>query len=200
MASQDEVDRIIAAWRAQRPDLDLEPLQVFSRVSRLSRQLEIARRYAFTTSKLETWEFDVLSALRRAGAPFELTPGRLVEETLVSSGTMTNRIDRLVAKRLVTREADPSDRRVVRVRLSAAGKTAVDTAMAHLLDFERELLAPLPDGRRDDLAASLRDLLMQFDDATAAPRGPGFSPDAPTAPATRLRVPPDAIEAPSAQP
>lgn len=161
--AHDEVDRIIAAWRTERPDLDLQPLEVFSRVSRLTRHLEIARRKAFDTSELEAWEFDVLSALRRAGNPYELTPGRLMEETLVSSGTMTNRIDRLVAKGLATREADPSDRRVVRVRLSRRGLLAVDAAMVRLIEFERELLTPLTQKQRAGLAASLRDLLVPFD-------------------------------------
>ncbi|MDO5495488.1 MAG: MarR family winged helix-turn-helix transcriptional regulator [bacterium] len=169
MTQQDEVDRIIAAWNAQRPDLDLAPLEVFSRVSRLTRHLEIARRKAFSSSQLEAWEFDVLSALRRAGTPFELTPGRLMEETLVSSGTMTNRIDRLMVKGLVSREADSSDRRVVRVRLSPKGKKVVDAAMAQLLEFEREILDPLPDNRREDLAVNLRALLVPFD----APVQPG---------------------------
>nr|NLD40668.1 winged helix-turn-helix transcriptional regulator [Actinomycetales bacterium] len=168
MAAQDEVDRIIAAWSAQRPDLDFAPLEIFSRVSRLTRHLEIARRRAFASSELEAWEFDVLSALRRAGAPFELTPGRLMEETLVSSGTMTNRIDRLVSQGLVTREADASDRRVVRVRLGTKGKKVVDTAMAQLLEFERELLGPLSDEQREELAARLRELLVPFDEATQA--------------------------------
>lgn len=169
MAEQDEVDRIIAAWHAQRPDLDLAPLEIFSRVGRLTRHLEIARRKAFSSSQLEAWEFDVLSALRRAGSPFELTPGRLMEETLVSSGTMTNRIDRLMTKGLVTREADTSDRRVVRVRLSPRGRKVVDAAMAQLLEFERELLGPLSKDSRKDLAASLRELLVPFDQATGHP-------------------------------
>lgn len=167
MAAADEVDRIIAAWHAQRPDLDLEPLQVFSRVARLSRHLEIARRRAFASSQIEAWEFDVLSALRRAGKPFELTAGRLMEETLVSSGTMTNRIDRLVGKGLVIRAADLTDGRVVRVQLTAAGRAVVDEAMSQLLEFERELLAPLPASQREPLAAALRQLLVTFDDAAA---------------------------------
>lgn len=157
------MDRVVAAWARERPDLDLAPLQVFSRVSRLARHLEIARRRAFATQALETWEFDVLSALRRAGAPYELTPGTLMEETLVSSGTMTNRVDRLVASGLVSREADPGDRRVVRVRLTPEGKVAVDAALADLLELERELLAPLPGPDREVLAARLRLLLLPFD-------------------------------------
>ncbi len=161
--ARDEVDRIVDAWANERPDLDLEPLQVFSRVSRLARLLEIARRKAFSTQALEAWEFDVLSALRRAGEPYELTPGTLIEETLVSSGTMTNRIDRLVAAGLVEREADSRDRRVVRVRLTAAGKIAVDAAMTHLLEFELEHLEPLSARERAALANHLRQLLVPFD-------------------------------------
>src|SRR5690606_12018244 len=103
---EDEVDRIVAAWRRERPDLDPEPLHVFSRISRLARHLELARRAAFASRGLEPWAFDVLSALRRAGAPYELTPGVLMSQTLVSSGTMTNRIDRLVARRPARRPAN----------------------------------------------------------------------------------------------
>ena len=98
-----EVDRIVDAWMHERPDLDFAPLQVLSRVWRISRHLDRARRNSFSTSDLESWEFDVLSALRRAGAPFQLSPKALLEETLVSSGTMTNRIDRLVERGLVER-------------------------------------------------------------------------------------------------
>src|ERR1700689_4586962 len=107
---RDEVDDLITAWRQQRPDLDVAPLQVLSRVSRLARHLDIARRGAFAAHDLESWEFDVLSALRRAGPPFQLTPGALLRATLVTSGTMTNRIDRLASADLVYREPDPSDR------------------------------------------------------------------------------------------
>src|ERR1700689_4874504 len=96
---RDEVDDLVAAWRQQRPDLDVAPLQVLSRVSRLARHLDIARRGAFSAHALEPWEFDVLSALRRAGPPFQLTPGALLRATLVTSGTMTNRIDRLASAR-----------------------------------------------------------------------------------------------------
>src|ERR1700677_3888968 len=100
---RDEVDDLIAAWRQQRPDLDVAPLQVLSRISRLARHLDIARRGAFTAHDLESWEFDVLSALRRQGPAVQLAPGALVRATLVTSGTMTNRIDRLAAADLVRR-------------------------------------------------------------------------------------------------
>ena len=91
----DDVDEIVAAWRRERPDLDVSPLEVLSRVSRLARRLDLARGSAFSEHLLDGWAFDVLSALRRAGEPYELSPGQLVQQTLVTSGTMTNRVDRL---------------------------------------------------------------------------------------------------------
>ena len=162
---RDEVDDLIAAWRQQRPDLDVAPLQVLSRVSRLARHLDIARRGAFAAHGLESWEFDVLSALRRAGPPFQLTPGALLRATLVTSGTMTNRIDRLASADLVYREPDPSDRRGVLVTLSERGRSVVDAALTDLLDREQALLAALSDDQRPMLADLLRTLLVPFDAA-----------------------------------
>ena len=130
---RDEVDDLVAAWRAERPDLDVEPLQVLSRVSRLARHLDLARRAAFAAHGLETWEFDVLSALRRQGAPYQLTPGALLRATLVTSGTMTNRVDRLAEAGLVRREPDPQDRRGVLVTLTPAGEARVDAALDDLV-------------------------------------------------------------------
>ena len=124
---------------------------MFSRITRLARHLDLARREAFTAHDIESWEFDVLAALRRAGAPYELSPGRLLRETLVTSGTMTNRVDRLAGRGFVERHPDPEDRRGVLVRLTAEGKAAVDGAFTALLDAERELLADLPASAQKDL-------------------------------------------------
>lgn len=160
---EDEVDRIVAAWARERPDLDPAPMQVFSRISRLARHLELARRAAFASRGLEPWAFDVLSALRRAGEPYELTPGVLLAQTLVSSGTMTNRIDRLADAGLVERDSDPNDRRVVVVRLTQPGVDAVDAAMSDLLDAESALLDHLDDDERRDLTDALRRVMQPFD-------------------------------------
>lgn len=159
----DEVDRIVGAWSTQRPDLDFSPLEVLSRVDRLSRHLDRARREAFRRSDLESWEWDVLSALRRAGEPFHLSPKQLLQQTLVSSGTMTNRIDRLVGRRLVRREADPGDGRGVIVVLTEDGRVRVDAAITRLVDAEAILLASLSTGERDRLAGLLRKLVLEFD-------------------------------------
>jgi DNA-binding MarR family transcriptional regulator len=161
----DEVDVLVDAWHRERPDLDVGPLEVLSRVSRLARHLDLARREAFETHDLEPWEFDVLAALRREGAPYTLSPGRLLQVTLVTSGTMTNRIDRLEAKGLVARVPDPNDGRGVQVVLTTDGRTRVDDALTDLLAHEREILSALPPGDRDELADLLRRLTLPFDTA-----------------------------------
>ena len=169
---RDEVDDLVAAWRAQRPDLDVEPMQVLSRISRLARYLDIARREAFAEHRLESWGFDVLSALRRQGPPFQLTPGALLRATLVTSGTMTNRIDRLATAGLVRREPDPRDKRGVLVTLTDQGQARVDAALAGLLHRERMLLAGLDSAERQHLADLMRILLAPFD-AVLAPLAAG---------------------------
>ncbi|MGO0574834.1 MarR family winged helix-turn-helix transcriptional regulator [Ornithinimicrobium panacihumi] len=159
----DDVDGVVAAWRRERPDLDVAPLEVLSRVSRLARHLDIARRQAFAEQGLESWEFDVLSALRRSGEPYQMTPGELLRQTLVTSGTMTNRLDRLADRSLVTRQASPTDRRAVIVTLTPQGRQVVDEAMESLLVGEREMLAALGAADRADLAGHLKRLLVAFE-------------------------------------
>jgi len=167
----DEVDDLVARWQVERPDLDVEPLQVLSRVSRLARHLDRARRAAFAAHQLETWEFDVLSALRRQGPPYQLSPGALLRATLVTSGTMTNRIDRLAGAGLVRRRPDPLDKRGVLVTLTASGRSVADAALADLLQRERKLLTGLDSGQRRELAGLLRVILAPFDSDTGPDLG-----------------------------
>lgn len=143
--------------------MDVSPMQVLSRVTRLALHLDRARRQAFADHNLESSEFDVLSALRRSGKPYQLSPGQLVQETLVTSGTMTNRVDRLVSKGLVERLPDPADRRGVQVRLTGPGSVAVDGAIDALLDHEHELLEGLTADEATALADALRTLSRPFD-------------------------------------
>jgi DNA-binding MarR family transcriptional regulator len=159
----DEVDDLVAAWQAERPDLDVRPMQVLSRISRLARHLDRERSSAFAAHELESWGFDVLAALRRQGAPYELSPGALLRATLVTSGTMTNRIDRLEQAGLVRRRPDPQDKRGVLVTLTAAGRSRVDATLADLLEAEQALLAGLSESSRRTLAGLLRVLLAPLD-------------------------------------
>lgn len=162
-SGSDEVDRIVDSWSHERPDLDFSPLQVLSRVGRLARHLERARRTAFAASDLELWEFDVLSALRREGAPYQLSPKGLLQQTLVSSGTMTNRIDRLVVRQLVERRTDPNDGRGILVVMTELGRERVDAAISTLLTAESELLAGLSKTDHERLSGLLRKLSLDFD-------------------------------------
>lgn len=163
MSNADEVDQLIEAWHRERPDLDVSPLQVLSRITRIARHLDIARREAFALHDLELGEFDVLAALRRSGEPYALTPSQLVTATLVTSGTMTNRIDRLVQKGLVNRSPDPQDGRGVLVELTQLGKSTVDQALTELLNRERELLQSASVADLATLTDSLRNLVLPLD-------------------------------------
>jgi DNA-binding MarR family transcriptional regulator len=155
----DEVDELVEAWHRERPDLDVDPMQILSRIGRLAVLLDDRRSAAFVEHGLQAHEFDVLAALRRAGEPFELTAGELCTATHVTSGTMTSRLDRLAARKLVVRRADAADGRLVVVRLTVAGRKRVDAAFVALLDSERELVHQLPPPKRERLAILLRELL-----------------------------------------
>lgn len=163
MKQDDEVDRILTDWAAARPDLDLGPLAVFSRMTRVTKHVDRARAQAFERSGLASWEFDVLAVLRRGGPPFRQSPKILVQQTMVSSGTMTNRIDRMVERDLVRRLTDPNDGRGVLVEMTAQGQTLVDAAMTRLADAEERLIGGMPRAERERLAALLRKLALSVD-------------------------------------
>ncbi|MFV0435021.1 MAG: MarR family winged helix-turn-helix transcriptional regulator [Leucobacter sp.] len=163
MSHEDEVDQIIDAWGDARPDLDLAPLAIFSRLSRIAKHLNRVRSHAFERSGLASWEFDVLAVLRRGGEPFQQSPKVLVQQTMVSSGTMTNRVDRMAERGLVRRLTDPNDGRGVLVELTSLGLTLVDAAMTRLSDAEERLLGGLTRSDRDRLSALLRRLALSVD-------------------------------------
>jgi DNA-binding MarR family transcriptional regulator len=160
---EDEVDRLLGGWRRVLPNVDVSPLEVLSRVSRLARYLDRQRTVIFARHDLEIWSFDVLSALRRATGPSNLSPGQLLAQTLVTSGTMTNRLDRLEERGLVRRQQDPFDARSVRVAITPAGKKCVDRALADLVEREHAILASLSVDDRDLLSALLRRVVGPFD-------------------------------------
>ena len=161
----DEVDLILAAWARELPNIDVTPLGSLSRISRLAKHLDRARRDAFAAHELEVWEFDVLAALRRQGRPYVLSPGELIRATLSTSGTMTNRINRLEARGLVIRQPNNDDRRGVLVKLTDVGRDRVQQALADLLVYERKVLSAIEPTEREELAVVLRRLLAPFERA-----------------------------------
>ena len=129
----DHVDRIVTQWRRERPDLDVAPLGVLGRLFRVAQLADDALAKGVEPFGLQRGWFDLLAALRRAGAPYELNPTELMKATLLSSGGMTKRLDRLVEAGLVERRPDPDDRRGTLVRLTRQGKSTIDKALeAHV--------------------------------------------------------------------
>jgi DNA-binding MarR family transcriptional regulator len=160
----DAVDAVTAQWRRERPDVDVWPMEVVGRVSRLSRLLERELRGPFAEHGLESFEFDVLATLRRSGAPYELTAGALLKAAMVTSGAITNRIDKLEAKGLVQRVRDSGDRRTVRIRLSERGLELIDELLVVHVANEVRLLSGLAPADRDHLIVLLRGLLESLGD------------------------------------
>ena len=159
----DAVDRILEQWRAIRPDLDSAPIGVIGRVSRLSRLIDQRLAENFARFDIENWMYDVLATLRRSGEPFELTAGHLVRQSMVTTGAVTNRIDRLEERGLVER-ASGRDRRQVIVRLTAKGRRLVDDIVESHMLTEREILAVLTPRQQRELAAMLRSTLVHLGD------------------------------------
>lgn len=164
MRERDEVDQILEEWATARPDLNLSPLGVFSRITRIAKRLDRIRAQAIGRSNLTSWEFDVLTVLRRSGEPYELSTKTLVQETMVSSGTMTNRIDRMIEHRLVRRLTDPNDGRGVLVQMTASGLTLVDVAMTRIADAEQLLLNDLTSSEQAKLSQLLRQVSLGIED------------------------------------
>ncbi|MCO5972741.1 MarR family winged helix-turn-helix transcriptional regulator [Actinoallomurus soli] len=162
----DAVDQILGQWARERPDLDAWPMGIIGRINRLSRLVDRELKDFFAAHGLEHWEFDVLATLRRSGPPYALTAGALNRAAMVTSGAITNRIDRLAAKGLVERVPDEQDRRSVRVRLTERGRALVDEVVGLHVANEARLLASLSPDRRMELADLLRDLLESFGDTS----------------------------------
>jgi DNA-binding MarR family transcriptional regulator len=170
-AGGDAMDEILQQWAAERPDLDCSPMGVIGRISQLQREVFLAQRATFARHGLDAPSFDVLAALRRAGPPYQLTPTALMRTALVTSGAITQRLDRLEEKGLITRGRSDVDGRAVVVTLTDQGRTALDTALPDHLETERDMLAGLTDDERALLAELLRRWLVTLG------RVPGGTPD-----------------------
>jgi DNA-binding MarR family transcriptional regulator len=158
--NKDTVDRLLQQWRAERPDLDISRLGLAIRIEMLAKLMHREMAKSLAKLGLKTWEYDVLSALRRQGEPFELPATELAKASLLTSGAMTTRIDHLESRGLVTRERDPEDRRGVRIGLTRQGLALIDNAIQARLSAAETGLGCLTRKERLSADAALRKLLL----------------------------------------
>ena len=157
-SKEDSVDKILEQWRRERPDLDVTPMGIIGRISRVEQLIDRQMKAACAKFNLERWGFDVLATLRRAGKPYELTPTQLYNSLMLTSGAMTNRIDRLEAGGLVERLHCPADRRGVLVSLTKDGLKLIDKAVTAHIEVEKAMLASFSLKDREKFAQLLRTL------------------------------------------
>jgi DNA-binding MarR family transcriptional regulator len=163
----DAIDEIQKQWKSVCPELNSWPMAIIGRISRLERGIDERMRAACAEFAVERWGFDVLATLRRAGSPFVLTPTQLYRSLLLTSGAMTNRLDRLEDAGLVKRTKDPNDRRGLRIVLTSKGRDLVDRMVVVHMEVEAEMLAAIPMKQQRDLANLLRllsDSIERFND------------------------------------
>ncbi len=154
----DHVDRIIEQWQRERPDVDVSPIAIIGRISRLEQMIKPLLDRVFAQHELAWWEYDVLAALRRVGDPYQLTAGQLLSSLMITSGAVTNRLDRLEQRGLIARGKDPNDRRLVLATLTPDGLTKINTALVDHTANELELIQVLDQPERDTLIRLLRRL------------------------------------------
>ncbi|TDD61202.1 MarR family transcriptional regulator [Kribbella antibiotica] len=162
----DHVDQILEQWAEQRPDLDASPMAIIGRLKRLAQLADNELRRNFARHDLDAASFDVLATLRRSNAEHSLTPAGLMRSSMVTSGAITQRLDRLEARGLVSRKPSETDGRGVQVTLTAAGRQLIDGVLPTHLDTEERLLAGLSKPERERLADTLRALLESLGDKT----------------------------------
>jgi DNA-binding MarR family transcriptional regulator len=158
----DPVDRILEQWRTVRPDVDVSPMAVVGRLSRASRLVDAQLSRTFEDHGLDRASFDVLATLRRSGGV--LTPGELTRSAMVTSGAITQRLDRLETRGLISRARSATDGRGVHVRLTDAGRTVIDAALPDHVATENRVLAALTETQRAALTDALRTLLAALGD------------------------------------
>lgn len=168
----DHVDRILSDWNQERPDLDLGPMAVVGRVRRLNTFFLRGMEETWAEFDLNMASFDVLSTLLRAGPPYSLSPGNLIASTMVTSGTMTHRIDQLERTGMVRREKNRDDGRGVVIHLTDRGRVLIEQALAAHMATQAQLVSSLSQSEQDTLVELLRKMLNAFETPT-----PSKSPD-----------------------
>lgn len=160
----DRVDDILAQWNRERPDLDVGPMGLIGRLTRLAQHLGREMEKTFAGHGLNYGSFDVLATLRRSGPPYSLSPGDLLSTMMITSGTMTHRVDQLEKAGLVARTLNPDDRRSFIVSLTDKGFKVIDAAVTAHVETQARLTAALLPGDRAALDGLLSRFLLTFED------------------------------------
>lgn len=163
MAAPDRVEALVSQWEKERPDLDLETMALAARLLGVGRMIDARIGALAAEHEMTVGEGDILLTLRRAGPPYRLLPTQLTDSLLVSSGTMTNRLDRLERRGLIERAPNPDDRRSVEIALTASGRKLVDAVLGEHVAREQEMLAPLSARERETLTRILRKLAAHIE-------------------------------------
>lgn len=159
----DKIDKIIKQWNIERPDLDVAPMETIGRINRLNQHLMRRMEETWTSHELTPAAFDVLATLRRAGEPYSLSPSDLLSSTMVTSGTMTHRIDQLEKAGLVERQRNPEDGRGFLICLTAKGRTVIDKAVSDHVVTQASLVKGIKPKQQARLNELLRLLLQEFE-------------------------------------
>ena len=158
----DDIDRIVAQWNRERPELDVAPMALLGRLGRLREKIVREQEKVFARFGLNSAGFDVLATLRRHGVPYALSPGALMDSMMITSGTVTNRIDQLEKSGLVSREPNPDDRRSMIVALTPQGLKLIDEAVTAHVENQHRLVACLSEAERSILDQAVGGFLARL--------------------------------------
>ncbi|MGR5206664.1 MarR family winged helix-turn-helix transcriptional regulator [Vibrio sp. PNB23_22_7] len=159
----DAIDRVVMQWAKEKPELDTEPMAIMGRLMRIAKHMETQVAELHKGHGLKMGEFDVLATLRRSGEPYRLTPSELIVSMMLTSGAMTNRLDKLETKGLIAREHRKEDRRSVTVKLTPIGFALIDMLIEEHLKVQHHLMGKLSDDEKRQINLALKLLLPQFE-------------------------------------
>ncbi|MGR5211256.1 MarR family winged helix-turn-helix transcriptional regulator [Vibrio rotiferianus] len=159
----DAIDRVVSQWAKEKPDLDTEPMAIMGRLMRIAKHMETHVAELHKRYDLKMGEFDVLATLRRSGEPYRLTPSELISSMMLTSGAMTNRLDKLEKKSLIAREHSKEDRRSVTVELTSKGFDLIDSLIEQHLQAQHELMGSLNSDEKGQVNQALKLLLPQYE-------------------------------------
>tara|TARA_B100001057_G_scaffold499752_1_gene611636 strand:+ start:522 stop:1004 length:483 start_codon:yes stop_codon:yes gene_type:complete len=159
----DAIDRVVEQWAKEKPELETEPMAMMGRIMRIAKYMETQVADLHKTYDMKLGEFDVLATLRRSGKPYRLTPSELIGSMMLTSGAMTNRLDKLEAKGLISREHSKEDRRSVSVKLTKDGLVLIDEMMTEHVEMQKKLVKSLSASQKKNTNQLLKAWLSAYE-------------------------------------